>query len=241
MKSFKGSRDVENTAYIRTSIIIPAYKEEEGLPIVLGKLFKLIDDSYEVIVVDDGSPDKTSEKAFDFPCKLVRHEQNRGKGEAMKTGARQAQGENIIFIDADDTYPVEAIPGIAKGLENFDMVVAPRTKGKENIPCFNRIGNFILASLIRLLHGSRVTDPFSGLYGLKKAYFERMQLSSQGFSIETEITIKAARMKLRVAETGIEYKPRLGKQKLGSLKDGWRILKTILNEKIRSSNIAKLE
>jgi glycosyltransferase involved in cell wall biosynthesis len=218
---------------VKISIIIPAYKEEEGLPSVLEKLSKVIDDSYEVIVVDDGSPDKTSEKASSFPCRLIRHEQNRGKGEAMKTGMREAHGENVIFIDADGTYPVEAIPNIVKLLGGFDMVVASRAKGRENIPRFNRIGNFIFSHLIRYLHGSKVKDPLTGLYGLKKAHFERMQLYSRGFTIETEIAIKTARMRLKVSEIPIEYKPRLGKQKLGGIKHGWQILKTIFKEKFR--------
>jgi len=218
---------------VKTSIIIPAYKEEQGLPIVLQKLFKIVDDTYEVIVVDDGSPGRTSEKASSFPCRLIRYEQNQGKGEAMKTGVREAQGENIIFIDADNTYPVEAIPNIAKLLEGFDLVVASRAKGRENIPRFNRIGNFIFSSLIRYLHGSKVKDPLSGLYGLKKAHFERMQLYSRGFTIETEIAIKAARMKLKVTEIPIEYSSRLGKQKLGGIKHGWQILKVILKERFR--------
>ena len=221
------------SSQVKTTIIIPAYKEEQGLPIVLEKIFKIVDDTYEVIVVDDGSPDKTSEKASSFACRLIRHEQNQGKGEAMKTGVKESQGENIIFIDADNTYPVEAIPNMAKLLERFDMVVASRTKGRENIPRFNRIGNFIFSHLIRYLYGSKVKDPLSGLYGLKKAHFERMQFNSKGFSIETEIAIKAAKMKLRVAESDIEYKPRLGKQKLAGIKDGWKILQVILKEKFR--------
>ena len=90
----------------RTSVIIPAYNEEEGLPIVLGKLLPLIDDTYEVIVVDDGSTDGTGDVAADFPCRVVRHASNHGKAQAMKTGIRAARGENLIFIDADDTYPV---------------------------------------------------------------------------------------------------------------------------------------
>ena len=215
----------------KTTVIVPAYREEEGLPIVLEKLFKVIDDSYEVLVVDDGSPDRTSEKASSFPCRLIRHEQNRGKGEAMKTGVKEARGENVIFIDADDTYPVEAIPDIARLLQSFDMVVACRTKGRENIPRFNRAGNFVFRNLLRYLHGSSVTDPLSGLYGLKKAHFEQMQLNSEGFTIETEIVINAARMKLKVTEIPIEYSTRLGRQKLGGMKDGWRILKIIFKEK----------
>jgi glycosyltransferase involved in cell wall biosynthesis len=218
---------------IKTTVIIPAYSEEEGLPIVLEKLLKVIDDSYEVIVVDDGSPDRTSERASSFPCKLIRQEQNRGKGEAMKTGVREAAGEDIIFIDADDTYPVEAIPDITQLLQRFDMVVASRSKGRENIPRFNRIGNFIFTKLLKYLHGSNLTDPLTGLYGLKKAHFEQMQLDSKGFTIETEIAIKAARMKLKVTEMPIVYKPRLGKQKLGGTKDGWKILEIIFAEKFK--------
>lgn len=216
---------------MKNAIIIPAYKEAEGLPVVLEKVYKIIDDSYEVIVVDDGSTDKTGERASSFPCRLIRHEQNQGKGEAMKVGVKEAQSENVIFIDADNTYPVEAIPDIARFLEHFDMVVASRAKGRENIPRFNRIGNFIFKCLLRYLHDCKVKDPLSGLYGLKQAQFERMQLNSKGFTIETEIAIKAARMKLKIAEFPIEYSPRLGKQKLGRIKHGWQILKMILREK----------
>jgi Glycosyl transferase family 2. len=148
---------------------------------------------------------------------LIRHEHNKGKGEAMKTGVKEAQGENIIFIDADNTYPVEVIPDIAQLLQRFDMVGASRSRGRENIPRFNRTGNFIFSHLIRCLHGSRVKDPLTGLYGIKKAHFERMQLNSNGFSIETEIAIKAARMKLKVTEIPIEYSPRLGNKNLAAL------------------------
>ena len=68
---------------ILTTIIIPAWNEEKGLPIVLSKIFSVIDDTCEVIVVDDGSSDKTSEVASQFPCHIVKHEVNKGKGEAM--------------------------------------------------------------------------------------------------------------------------------------------------------------
>jgi len=216
---------------MKNTIIIPAYKEQEGLPVVLEKVYKIIDDSYEVIVVDDGSTDKTAERASSFPCKLIKRGQNHGKGGAMKAGVKEAQGENVIFTDADNTYPVEAIPDIAKFLEHFDMVVASRVKGRENIPRLNRIGNFIFRCLLRHLHGCKVKDPLTGLYGLKKAQFEQMQLNSKGFTVETEIAIKAARMKLEIAEFPIEYSPRLGKQKLGRIKHGWQILKMILREK----------
>jgi glycosyltransferase involved in cell wall biosynthesis len=76
-----------NTVTVGTpvaTVIIPAFNEEEGLPVVLRNIFAVLDDTYEVIVVDDGSSDRTSEVAADFPCRIIRHEVNLGKGEALK-------------------------------------------------------------------------------------------------------------------------------------------------------------
>jgi len=211
----------------RISVIIPAYNEEEGLAIVLGKLLPLIDDTYEVIVVDDGSTDGTRDVAAGFPCTLVPHASNLGKGEAMKTGIRAARGENLIFIDADDTYPVELIPRMAGELSEADMIVGSRKRGKHQIPAFNRIGNAIFRSSIRRLYGFKADDPLTGLYGIKKAHLNKMRLDSDGFGIEAEIAIKAARMGLRISDVPIEYGSRVGEAKLRGLQDGYRIFQTI--------------
>lgn len=213
---------------IKHSIIIPAYNEEAGLPVVLKDVFKLIDNSFEVIVIDDGSTDGTREVAEKFPCRLVSHVQNSGKGEAMKTGIREARGENVIFIDADNTYPAEGIIEIANALEWFDMALASRKMGQKNIPAFNRIGNAIFRNSIRYIYGFKGYDPLTGLYGLKKTFLEVMKLESNGFGIESEICIKAARMGLRVKDIHIIYKDRLGEAKLNGLRDGYRICVTIL-------------
>ncbi|MCL0057479.1 glycosyltransferase family 2 protein [Dehalococcoidales bacterium] len=213
---------------ILTTIIIPAWREEKGLPIVLTKIFPIIDDSYEVIVVDDGSDDGTAEVASRFPCRLIRHEVNRGKGEALKTGIRQARGENIIWIDADNTYPVEVIPEIVEGLNTYDMVVCSRKYGRENIPRFNRIGNFIFRHMIKRIYGFKPYDPCAGLYGVKKHYLEMMKLSSRRFAIESEISIKGSRMKLKMLDIPIEYRARVGEAKLSGLKAGFEIQWTIL-------------
>ncbi|MCG9969061.1 glycosyltransferase family 2 protein [Pelotomaculum terephthalicicum JT] len=210
------------------SLIIPAYNEEEGLPIVLNDVFKLIDESFEVIVVDDGSSDRTREVAQRFPCRVISHERNSGKGAAMKTGIKEARGENIIFIDADNTYPPEGILALAKALENYDMALASRKTGHENIPAFNRIGNAMFRNSIRYIYGFQGYDPLTGLYGMKRTYLKSMNLESKGFGIESEICIKAARMGLRVKDIHITYRDRVGKAKLNGLKDGYRIFKTIL-------------
>ena len=214
---------------IKYSIVIPAYNEEAGLPVVLKDVFHLIDNSFEVIVVDDGSTDRTREVAGGFPCRLVSQVKNSGKGEAMKTGIREASGENVIFIDADNTYPPEGIIKIAKALERFDMALASRKMGQKNIPTFNRIGNAIFRNTIRYIYGFKGYDQLTGLYGLKKNFLEVMNLKSNGFGIESEICIKAARMGLQVKDIHINYRDRLGEAKLNGLRDGYRIFLTILS------------
>ena len=221
-------RRATESAGPRTSVIIPAYNEEEGLAIVLGKLLPLIDETYEVIVVDDGSTDGTRDVAADFSCRVVTHATNQGKGQAMKTGIRAARGENLIFIDADDTYPVELIPRMAGELNKVDMVVGSRKRGKEQIPAFNRVGNAIFRGAIRHLYGFKAQDPLTGLYGIRKTHLNRMRLDSDGFGIEAEIAIKAARMGLRISDIPIEYGPRVGEAKLRGLQDGYQIFQTIL-------------
>lgn len=213
---------------IKHTLIIPAYNEEEGLPVVLNEVFELLNESFEVIVVDDGSTDRTREVTLRFPCRLIVHEQNSGKGAAMKSGIKEARGGNIIFIDADNTYPPEGILEVAKALESYDMALASRKIGQTNIPAFNRIGNAIFRNSIRYIYGFKGYDPLTGLYGLKKTYLESMELDSKGFGIESEICIKAARMGLKIKDIHIKYRDRIGKAKLNGIKDGYKIFVTIL-------------
>jgi glycosyltransferase involved in cell wall biosynthesis len=213
---------------IQTTIIVPAYNEETGLPIVLGKLSNFLDGSYEVIVVDDGSTDRTSEVASQFPCWVLRQEPNQGKGEALKTGIKHASGEKIIWTDADDTYPVELIPKMAEALNDYDMVVCSRKYGRGNIPRFNRIGNWLFRTMIRNIYGFKPYDPCTGLYGAKRRYLELMDLSSKRFAIEPEISIKGSRMKLKMLEIPIAYRARVGSAKLSAIRVGFEDLWTIL-------------
>jgi len=211
-----------------TSIVIPAYNEEAGLGAVLEKLYEVIDDRYEVLVIDDGSTDATRDVASRFPCTVVSHARNLGKGAALQTGIDSAQAEQVIFIDGDDSYPVEAIPKLDEKLRRADVVFGERNSGRDNIPFFNRFGNRFIASLLRILYGFQGTDPLTGLYGIKKEQFRNMEIRSSGFAIEAEIALKAARMGLAVEGFSITYRKRLGASKLRAIHDGYRICQTIL-------------
>lgn len=194
---------------------------------VLERILAVTDGTYEIIVVDDGSSDETGAIAARYPCRLVRHRKNEGKGRALRSGLATARGEFIVVVDSDDTYPVEAIPRLVEGLATHDVVSGSRT-GKPAIPPMNRVGNWLLRAAIRVLYGSAVTDPLTGFYAARRRLLRGMRLSSAGFGIESEIVIKAARMGLRVHNLPIPYNARRGRSKLAPVKDGYRILKTIL-------------
>ena len=214
---------------IHTTVVVPAFNEEEALPVVLEKVLAAVDAGYEVLVVDDGSTDGTRAVAGRFNCRLIAYETNRGKAAAMRIGIREARGENVIFIDADDTYPADIIPQIVSELSAFDMVVCSRAGGHANIPAFNRIGNAIFRNSIRYLYNFPAYDPLTGFYGVKRRHLLPMDLRSEGFRIESEIAIKAARMGLEIHDIPIRYRPRLGQAKLRGLQDGYTIFATIIS------------
>jgi glycosyltransferase involved in cell wall biosynthesis len=209
------------------TVVLPAYNEERGLSALLPSLLELSRDRFEVVVVDDGSTDATASLAESFGCRVVRHAANAGKGVAVRTGLIAARGEKVIVMDADDTYPVDAVVEIIDRLDDCEMVVGTRTLGRKNIPLLNRFGNALLTSAIRLASGSRWTDPLTGLYGLRRSALERLDLRSTGFSLEAEIAIKSAGLGLRVVDHPIVYRARAGASKLHPVRDGIRIAAVI--------------
>jgi glycosyltransferase involved in cell wall biosynthesis len=211
-----------------TTIVIPAYNEEEGLPVVLESLFRSVDGQCEVLVIDDGSDDATSRVASQFRCGVIRHGRNRGKGEAMKTGIRHALGESVIFIDADGTYPTDAIPRMTEALKSCDAVYCSRASGRDNIPRFNRLGNAVFQGIVRRVYHFEPRDYATGLYGMKKRHLQKMRISSRGFAIDPEIAIKACRMRLKMHEIRIQYHPRIGQAKLSGLNAGLDHLRTMM-------------
>lgn len=217
-----------DTAYDAT-VVIPAYNEADGIRVVLSKLLSVCAPTTEVLVIDDGSSDGTGGIAEAFGVRVVRHAVNQGKAAAMRTFLQVARGDNIIFIDADDTYPAERVPEMVERLSTYEMVVGSRQTGHANIPAFNRIGNAIFRNSIRYFYGYKPYDPLTGFYGLRREALLKMNLRSEGFRIETEIAVKAARTGLSMWDMPVSYQPRIGEAKLRGLQDGYTIFETILS------------
>jgi hypothetical protein len=218
---------------IHTTILIPAYNEEEALPHVLDDILSVVDETYEVLIVDDGSKDGTRIVADSYTaahpnCRVISHKVNRGKGAAMQTGIRQAHGDNIIFIDGDATYPASAIPEVVRDMNKYDVVRCVRSDGRDNIPFINRLGNQFFDQVIKHVHKVDGSDMLSGLYGLKKKHLMAMRLTAVGFDIESEIMIKAQKMHLKAHNIPIQYNERIGEKKLNPALDGMKILVRIV-------------
>lgn len=217
----------QDSAFPGLSVVLPAFNEEQALPTVVGNIRRWVPDA-EIIVVDDGSQDATAQIAHDLDCVLVRHDHNRGKGTAIRSGLARSHGDKIIVMDADATYPASAIPRMVELLEDHDFVRADRQIDDSNTPYVNRVGNRALGATLRTLHGLGPGDHLSGLYGFRAGALEDLATEATGFDIEVEIGIKVKERGLSVAVLSIEYLPRIGDKKLSPLNDGARILGRIL-------------
>jgi hypothetical protein len=213
---------------ITATILLPAYNEEDALPRVLVDLAAVAEESWEILVVDDGSTDRTAEIARGHSCRLLRHETNLGKGAAMQTGFAYARGERVVVMDADATYPASAVPRILALLDDNDLVRCVRERGKTDMPAVNRLGNKAFDRLLSVAHGLDGVDQLSGLYGIRREVYLRLNIESQGFDVEAELWVKAHANSLRASSFPIAYQPRLGDKKLRPVRDGFRILSRVI-------------
>lgn len=212
------------------SIVIPAYNEEKAIGKVLSQVSS-IKIRKEVIVVDDGSTDRTSEMARKAGgSRLIRHDVNMGKANALRTGIKNASYDKIVTLDADCTYPVELVPELIKELENgADLVIGSRFSGMEReMPALNSFGNKLFTFIIMLLTRRRVSDSSSGMRAFRKGLWDTLGIKARNLEGEVEMTTRSLRKGLKVSEVPIPYMERVGDSKLSPSKDGFRFLMSIL-------------
>ncbi|MBI4061191.1 MAG: glycosyltransferase family 2 protein [Elusimicrobia bacterium] len=221
------------------SIVIPAYNEEDAVDDILKRCLDaraaLMRDaglsSVEVIIVDDGSRDKTREKARRWgEAKLIVHEKNKGYGAALMTGFRAASGDLLSFLDADGTCDPLAFKALILTLrENeADMAVGARLHAGSEMPAVRAFGNRLYALLLRSLTGARITDTASGMRVFRRALLARLAPLPTGLHFTPAMTARVACMGARLIESPIPYSERVGQSKLSVLRDGARFLGVIL-------------
>jgi glycosyltransferase involved in cell wall biosynthesis len=220
------------------SVVIPAYNEENGIAEIASRVLSIEADlkksgvdRLELLVVDDGSRDRTAEVAGNMPgVSLIRHPRNRGYGAALKTGFSKASGELIGFLDADGTYPPEYFPQLCEAaLNGADLVIGSRMAGEDSkMPVTRRIGNFFFAHLLSLLGRQKVTDSASGMRVFKREILEQIYPLPDGLNLTPVMSTRALHEGVTIREIPIPYSERVGRSKLSVIRDGRIFLQSIL-------------
>lgn len=212
----------------KVSIIIPVYNEKDTLKEILKKVetadFAGLEK--EIIFVDDKSTDGSSNmlKEIAERHKVIFHEKNMGKGAAIRTAAKEATGDYTVIQDADLEYNPEDYNLLLPLLINdeADVVYGSRFKNKENRKNFllkSRLANEFLTFLTNLLYGTKLTDMETCYKAFKSEYFKNVDIKSERFNFEPEITAKLAKQKLRFKEVAVSYN---GRDYAEGKKIGWK-------------------
>ena len=202
---------------IELSFIIPAFNEENSIEFALGTIDELKDrmSPYEIVVVDDGSKDKTFSRATRYAnmnghVKVISYPKNLGKGYAVKTGFLQATGEVVIFADSDMDIDLSIIPRYVKALKHADLVIASKWHPDSfvNMSTSRRILSHGFNVLTRLLTGATLKDTQVGLKVMKKSVFQDIfqRLCVKRYAFDVELLALAKFYKLKVVEMPVKLK-----------------------------------
>ncbi len=208
----------------KITVISPCLNEEQGIEQVLRRMPEFVD---EVIIVDNGSTDRTSEVARSFGAKVIR-EDVRGYGRSYKTGFASATGDLIITLDGDHSYPPDAISYLLEAFLHLevDFLNASRfpVRDKRAMSFKHKFGNLVLSLAMSVLYFRWVRDSQSGMWVFRRSILKGMNLTSNGMAFSEEIKIEALKTRVRFAEISIQYSSRLGEIKLNPWRDGFQNL-----------------
>src|SRR5580698_2425906 len=206
----------------KITVIIPCLNEEQGIESVMRRMPEFVD---EVIVVDNGSTDRTSDVAASYGAKVIR-EDVRGYGRAYKTGFASASGDIIITLDGDQSYPPDAISYLLEAFLHLDVefLNASRFPVRDSnaMSLKHKFGNLVLSLAMSILYFRWIRDSQSGMWVFRRAILKGMTIESDGMAFSEEIKIEALKVnRHRFAELSILYTSRLGEIKLNPWRDGF--------------------
>lgn len=209
------------------TVIIPAYNEGDAIERVIAKVRELRPDA-EVLVVDDGSEDDTSEVARLAGARVITHPYNKGNGAAVKTGLRHALGEVVLLLDADGQHPPEDIERVLAGIGEYDLVVGARTRDSESAR-IRDVGNTLFNSLATYLSGRKIPDLTSGFRAMKRdLIMEFIHLLPNLYSYPTTSTLAFIKAGYNVQFVPIKARKGTGRSNTRIVRDGIRAVVIIL-------------
>ena len=224
--------------FARVSAVIPTLNEAANLPHVFERL--PLEELFEVIIVDGHSVDDTVEVACELlPSVRIVMQEGSGKGDALACGFAAARGDIIVMLDADgSTDPAEIPAYLDRLFEGFDFAKGSRFMpggGSADITPLRKLGNNFLSGIVNLLFRTKYTDLCYGYNPFWSEVLAVIDVSCSGFEVETLINVRIAKAGLAVAEVpSIEHERIHGVSKLHPVRDGMRVLRTIVSERLRS-------
>lgn len=216
----------------KIAVIIPCYNEEAAIGRVTADFRQQLPDA-EIHVFDNNSTDRTAEIAREGGA-IVEHERRQGKGNVVKAMFQKVNADVYIMVDGDCTYPADQVHALLKPVLNgeADMVVGSRLLSKESdMKTLNRFGNALFLLSLNTIFGCHLTDILSGYRVMTRDFIRKIPVLSEGFQIETELTIEALHHHMRIIEVPVTLgrRPRGGESKIRVVSDGLKILWTIFD------------
>lgn len=216
----------------KVAIVIPAYNEQETVGDVVRRAREYSD---LVIVVDDGSADGTAEAASSAGAIVLKHDRNRGKWAALRTGIEEAlrRGADIVVtMDADGQHMPEEIPSLVFTLERADVAVGSRSRS--GMPLIRKLSNTITTGLLRVMFGVKVADSQCGFRAYRRQAAEvLLSVQSDGFEGETESLVRLARAGMKLADAPVSTIYAGERSKIKASRDIYRFLKTVVKLRLR--------
>jgi glycosyltransferase involved in cell wall biosynthesis len=231
---------VESGAVPELTIVMPVYNERRTVEQAINEVLNAgLDATFELIVVDDGSSDGTSEilrgREWPHEVRLLSHDHNRGKGSAIRTALAQAQGHFTTIMDADLEYSPDDLPTLLEPLRDGEQAVYG-TRGFQSHSAYSFwyvVGNRAVTLFANLIYNSWISDMMTGHKAMRTELFRSLDLRERGFAVEAEITARLLAKGVRIYETPVEYKARSRDEgkKLTAF-DGLRVLRALIRCRI---------
>jgi glycosyltransferase involved in cell wall biosynthesis len=216
------------------TVIIPCLNEEQGIEKVLRNMPDFVD---EVIVVDNGSTDRTSQVATSLGAQVIR-EDVRGYGRSYKRGFASASSDLIVTLDGDHSYPVDALSYLLEAFRHLevDFLNASRfpVRDREAMSLKHHLGNLALSLAMSILYFRWVRDSQSGMWVFRRSILKDMHLESESMAFSEEIKIEALKnSRVRFGEISIMYSSRIGEKKLNPWRDGFHNLLFLVKKRFQ--------
>ncbi|MGE3063273.1 MAG: glycosyltransferase family 2 protein [bacterium] len=213
----------------RISIVIPAYNEERFIEKTVNELKRLYEN--KVIVADDGSSDSTFERAEKCADITLKHEKNMGKGKTLIDGIRRAKeiSEYALLMDGDYQHlPSDVKNFLDSDFEKYDIIIGQRNMSTSNMPLLRYLTNKTTTLIVSVLAGRKTYDSQSGFRMVKINSFNKLPIKTFRFQMESEMLIKAGRLKQRIGRVTVETVYGDEVSKINPFKDTARFIKMVM-------------